>query len=86
VAQRAGGRLILWHGWADPAIPPTGTVAYYQAVQDRMGGLAATQRFARLFMFPGMYHCGGGTGQNSFDLLTRTLSASGEAAAANASA
>jgi feruloyl esterase len=71
--KRAGGRLILWHGWADQAIPPTGTVAYYQAVQDRMGGLAATQSFARLFMFPGVYHCGGGTAPNSFDLLTPLL-------------
>jgi len=71
--QRSGGKLILWHGWADQAIPPTGTVAYYQAVQDRMGGLAATQRFARLFMFPGMYHCFGGTGPYSFDLLTPLL-------------
>jgi hypothetical protein len=71
--QHAGGKLILWHGWADQAIPPTGTVAYYQAVQDRMGGLAATQRFARLFMFPGMYHCFGGTGPYSFDLLTPLL-------------
>jgi hypothetical protein len=71
--KRAGGKLILWHGWADQAIPPTGTVAYYQAVRDRMGGLAATQRFARLFMFPGMYHCGGGTGPSAFDLLTPLL-------------
>jgi feruloyl esterase len=68
--RNAGGKLILWHGWADQAIPPTGTVAYYQAVQDRMGGLAATQRFARMFMFPGVLHCGGGTAPNSFDLLT----------------
>lgn len=71
--KRSGGKLILWHGWADQAIPPTGTVAYYQAVQDRMGGLAATQRFARLFMFPGMYHCFGGTGPFAFDLLTPLL-------------
>ena len=68
--RRSGGKLILWHGWADQAIPPTGTVAYYQAMQDRMGGLAATQRFARLFMFPGMFHCSGGDAPNSFDLLT----------------
>jgi hypothetical protein len=68
--RRAGGKLVLWHGWADQAIPPTGTTAYYQAVQDRMGGLAATQRFARLFMFPGVLHCGGGTAPNTFDLLT----------------
>jgi hypothetical protein len=68
--ERSGGKLIMWHGWADQAIPPTGTVAYYQAIQDRMGGLAATQAFARLFMFPGVYHCGGGNAPNSFDLLT----------------
>jgi hypothetical protein len=71
--RRAGGKLILWHGWADQAIPPTGTVAYYQAVQDRMGGLAETQQFARLFMFPGMFHCGGGSAPNTFDLLTPLL-------------
>jgi Tannase and feruloyl esterase len=72
--KRAGGKLILWHGWADQAIPPTGTVAYYQAVQDRMGGLARTQQFARLYMFPGVFHCGGGAAPNTFDLLTPLLS------------
>ena len=71
--RNAGGKLILWHGWADQAIPPTGTVAYYQAVQDRMGGLASTQKFARLFMFPGVLHCGGGTAPNTFDLLTSLM-------------
>jgi len=65
-----GGKLIIWHGWADPNISPVGTLAYYQAVQDRMGGLAATQRFARLFMFPSVYHCVGGFGPDQFDLLT----------------
>lgn len=65
-----GGKLILYHGWADPAIPPFGTLAYYQAVQDSMGGLASVQEFARLFMFPGLYHCSGGTGPSEFDLLT----------------
>ena len=42
--SNAGGKLIMWHGWADPAITPIGTIAYYQAVQDRMGGPAATAR------------------------------------------
>jgi feruloyl esterase len=65
-----GGKLILWHGWADPNMGPLGTLAYYQAVQDRMGGLAATQRFARLFMFPSLYHCYWGFGPDQFDLLT----------------
>lgn len=39
-------------------------------MQDRLGGLAATQRFARLFMVPSMYHCAGGFGPDQFDLLT----------------
>ncbi|MBW4610975.1 MAG: tannase/feruloyl esterase family alpha/beta hydrolase [Hassallia sp. WJT32-NPBG1] len=65
-----GRKLILYHGWADPAIPPQGTLAYYQAVQDTMGGLAKVQQFARLFMLPGVYHCQGGTGPSRVDWLT----------------
>lgn len=67
--QGRGGKVILYHGWSDPAISPYGTLAYYQAVLDTMGGLAATQEFARLFMVPGMYHCSGGDAPSSFDLL-----------------
>ena len=67
--QARGGKLILYHGWADPAIAPQGTLAYYQAVLDTMGGLEPTQEFARLFMVPGMYHCSGGNAPSSFDLL-----------------
>lgn len=65
-----GGKLILYHGWADPAIPPHGTLAYYQAVQDTMGGHALVQLFARLFMLPGVYHCQGGTGPSRMGWLT----------------
>lgn len=65
-----GGKLLLYHGWADPAIPPQGTLAYYQAVRETMGGLEAVQQFARLFMLPGMYHCQGGTGPSQVDWLT----------------
>ncbi|HEX6472620.1 MAG TPA: tannase/feruloyl esterase family alpha/beta hydrolase [Streptosporangiaceae bacterium] len=68
-----GGKLILWHGWADPAISPYGTVAYYHAVTERMGGQRATERFARLFMLPGVNHCGGGQAPNSIDALTPML-------------
>jgi hypothetical protein len=67
--KRRGGKLILWHGWSDQAIPPTGTPAYYAAVRDRFGGLQATQQFARLFMVPSMYHCAGGFGPTVFDLI-----------------
>ena len=59
--QRRGGKLVLWHGWADQAIPPTGTLDYYQRLTERSGGLARTQDWARLFMVPSLYHCGGGT-------------------------
>lgn len=64
-----GGKLILYHGWADPAIPPYGTLAYYQAVIDTAGGLEAAQEYARLYMVPGMFHCSGGDAPNTFDLL-----------------
>jgi feruloyl esterase len=64
-----GGKLILYHGWADPAISPYGTLAYYQAVVDTTGDLGETQEFARLFMVPGMFHCSGGNAPSSFDML-----------------
>lgn len=65
-----GGRLILWHGLADPSIPSLGTVDYYQALVKQMGGLSATQQFARLFLFPGVFHCGNGYGPYHFDLVS----------------
>lgn len=68
--EKAGGKLILWAGYADPAINPAGTISYYQAVTRRMGGLDATERFARLFLLPGVAHCGGGQGPDDFDALT----------------
>jgi feruloyl esterase len=52
-----GGKLILYHGWADPAIPPWSTLDYYAAVQRTMGGAHASQSFSRLYMIPGAYHC-----------------------------
>jgi hypothetical protein len=55
-----GGKLIMWQGWADNGIPPTGTVDYYDILTQRMGGQASTEQFARLFLFPSVYHCGGG--------------------------
>jgi hypothetical protein len=66
---QAGGKLIQWQGWSDQFIPPTGSVAYRQAVIDTMGASTAS-KFYRLYMFPGVYHCGGGYGPNVFDLLT----------------
>jgi hypothetical protein len=55
--RNRGGKLIIYHGWADEAIPPFGTVNYYRAVSRSMGGTAATESFSRLYMVPGLYHC-----------------------------
>ncbi len=60
--RRHGGKLVLWHGWADQLIDPQGTIDYYDRVVRRMGGLSRTQQFARLFMAPGVEHCGRGDG------------------------
>jgi hypothetical protein len=69
-----GGRLILWHGWWDQLIYPRGTIDYYQRVQQTVGGRARTSEFARLFMAPGVAHCGGGPGpapSGHFEALVR---------------
>jgi feruloyl esterase len=66
--QSNGGKLILWHGWADPHISPLNTVAYYTGMQ-RIMGAAAVSKFSRLYLFPGGYHCGGGEGPLDFDVL-----------------
>lgn len=60
-----GGKLILYHGWNDPAIPPGSTVAYYKSVEAKLGA-AQTARFVRLYMIPGMEHCAGGPGASIF--------------------
>ena len=57
-----GGRAIVWHGWADQLIAADGTIDYYTRVQQQMGGAKKTSEFMRLFMAPGVAHCGGGVG------------------------
>jgi feruloyl esterase len=64
-----GGKLIHYHGWADPQITPGSSVDYYQSVLDKMGGIDKVKANYRLFMVPGMGHCGGGDGPASFDML-----------------
>ena len=63
------GKMILYHGWADPQIPAMSTVNYYDRVLQTMGGEKGTKESVRLFMVPGMNHCGGGTGTTTFDML-----------------
>jgi feruloyl esterase len=63
--EQRGGKLILYHGWSDAAIPPFSAIDYYQSVVKKMGSGEAN-RFVRLYMAPGMQHCGGGPGLTSF--------------------
>ncbi|MEI9988445.1 MAG: tannase/feruloyl esterase family alpha/beta hydrolase [Rhizomicrobium sp.] len=63
-----GGKLILFQGWDDAAVTAYGTIAYYRSIQKKMGA-ATTAGFARLFVAPGMMHCGDGPGPNSLDCV-----------------
>jgi feruloyl esterase len=63
-----GGKLILYHGWNDPAISPLNTISYYQSVGKTMGADKEAS-FVRLYMVPGMEHCAGGPGPSAFGQL-----------------
>jgi hypothetical protein len=62
------GKIVMYYGWADPALNPIMGVEYYENVLKRMG--SSTPEFFRLFMVPGMFHCMGGVGTDRFDALT----------------
>src|SRR5262249_5326474 len=64
-----GGRAIVWHGWADQLITAEGTIDYYTRLQQRMGGAEKTAEFVRLFLAPGVAHCGGGAGPTPTGVL-----------------
>jgi feruloyl esterase len=66
-----GGKLLLYHGWADTGVNPFTTVQYYRRVLERTG--PETPSFARLFMVPGMFHCRGGLGADRFDGLAALM-------------
>jgi feruloyl esterase len=75
--QQRGGKLLMYHGWSDPSISPLNSIDYYENVVTAMQGkqthaqaVAKTEEFMRLFMVPGMLHCSGGPGPNSFDALS----------------
>ena len=65
-----GGKILMWHGWADGAIVATSSVGYYEAVTKSIGGRKQTEDFFRLFLVPGVHHGGGGPGLTEFDALT----------------
>jgi len=66
--QARGGKIVMYFGWADPALAPEMGVDYYESVEKQMG--ASTADFMRLFMVPGMFHCRGGVGVSTFDAVT----------------
>lgn len=71
--RKLGGKIVMWHGFADQLIYPQGTIDYFERVQDLLGR-ARTRQFLRLFMAPGVAHCGGGAGpppSGHFEALVR---------------
>jgi hypothetical protein len=67
--RASGGKLLMWHGWSDPLIFPEGSVDYYDDVTGQLHSRMRVQNFARLFMAPGVSHCGGGAGPSQFDMF-----------------
>jgi hypothetical protein len=67
--RNAGGKLLSWHGQADELIPTQGSVDYRERVDRLMGGDKRVDDFYRLFLLPGVTHCGGGPGPQPTDAL-----------------
>jgi len=65
--RHRGGKLIMWHGWSDTAVPAMSTVEYAKAVRARFG--RSTDDFYRVYMLPGVGHCGGGDGEDKINVL-----------------
>jgi feruloyl esterase len=61
------GKLLIYHGWSDPNVATLNTIKYYKSMVDTMGGASKTSNNVRMFLEPGMGHCGGGEGPNVFD-------------------
>jgi feruloyl esterase len=69
--RKSGGKVIMTYGWADQILQPMMGVNYYEAVVARNG--SGTPDFARLFMMPGVAHCGGGVGPDRHDAVTAVI-------------
>ena len=68
--EKHGGKLLLYHGWADQQVAPGSSVEFYKAVLDSSGSPEQTSNWIRLFMAPGMAHCSGGEGPDTFDKIS----------------
>ncbi len=67
---KSNGKLILYHGWADQQVAPGSTVEFYKAASRESGGSSSSSDWMRLYMVPGMGHCGGGEGPGTFDKIS----------------
>ncbi len=66
--SKRGGKIIQHHGWADAALTPYMSIEYFERVVAQMG-LKQTSDFYKLYLVPGMFHCSGGSGPNTFDVF-----------------
>jgi Tannase and feruloyl esterase len=69
-----GGKLIFFHGDSDPWFSPLDTLGYYQSLAVTNGGAEKVSEWSRMFLVPGMAHCGGGPALDHFDMLTAVVS------------
>jgi feruloyl esterase len=67
--EKLGRKLLMYHGWSDETVSPLRTIEYYVDIRHRLGE-KETQNSVRLFMAPGMYHCGTGPGPDTFDYIS----------------
>jgi feruloyl esterase len=65
--KRKGHKLLLWHGWSDPALTALGSIRYFEQVEARD---AQVRDYFRMFLLPGVLHCGGGPGPDNADWTT----------------
>jgi feruloyl esterase len=66
--KQRGGKLLMYHGWSDQNFSALSTIRYYESVRETVGA-GQIGDWLRLFLAPGMGHCGGGAGPNAFDHL-----------------
>ncbi|MES2952733.1 MAG: tannase/feruloyl esterase family alpha/beta hydrolase, partial [Pseudomonadota bacterium] len=66
----AGKKLIIWNGASDYGISVNQTIRFYRQMSDAIGGATQASAFSRLFVLPGVQHCGGGVGADQFDQIS----------------
>jgi feruloyl esterase len=67
---KRGGKLMLYHGWADQQVAPGSSIEFYKSAVSDSGNPAGASNWIRLFMVPGMGHCWGGEGPDDFDKMS----------------